>query len=88
MRKTTKSQKTLKCTVCDGVTAFKVTASGASQVKILEITHDGPVGFWPSLVTASGMAVRSGKIGVTTSERPSHNPNRRRDGVTIWADTV
>ena len=61
MRKTAKSQKTLKCTVCDGVTAFKVTTSGVAQVKILEITHDEPVAFLPSLVTASEKAVRSGK---------------------------
>ena len=61
MRKTTKSQKTLKCTVCDGVASFKMRASGAAQVKILEITHDDPVGFLPSLVTASEKAVRSGK---------------------------
>ena len=67
MRKMTKSQKTLKCTDCDGVTALKVTTTGATKVKILEITHDGPVGFWPSLVTASG--------------RPSDLEKGRRDDV-------
>ena len=60
MRKTTKSQKTLKCTEGDGVTAFNVTTSGAAQVRNLEITHDDPVGFLPRLVTASEKAVRSG----------------------------
>ena len=59
MRKTAKSQKTLKCTVCDGVTAFKVTASRATQVKILEITHDDPVGFLPRFVTVSEKVIRS-----------------------------
>ena len=60
MRKTTKSQKTLKCTEGDGVTSFNVTTSGTNEVKKLEVTHDGPESFWPSLVTASGKAVRSG----------------------------
>ena len=60
MRKTTKSQKTLKCTEGDGVTSFNVTTSGTTEVKNLEVTHDGPVAFWPSLVTALWKAVRSG----------------------------
>ena len=67
MRKTTKSQKTLKCTEGDGVTGFNVTTSGTTEVKNLEITHDGPEGFWPSLVTASG--------------RSSDLEKRRRDDV-------
>ena len=65
-----------------------VTTSGTSEVKKLEVTRDDPVGFLPSLVTASWKAVRSGQGGVTTSRRPSQNPNRRRDGVTPWADAV
>ena len=63
MRKTTKSQKTLKCTEGDGVTSFNVTTSGTNEVKKLEVTHDGPEGFWhleTLLVTASEKAVRSG----------------------------
>ena len=61
MRKTTKSQKTLKCTEGDAVTRYNMTTSGTSEVKKLEVTHDGPESFWLSLVTASGKAVRSGK---------------------------
>ena len=53
--------------MCDGVTAYMVTASGAAQVKIMKNTHDGPVGFWPSLVTASG--------------RPSNLEKGRRDDI-------
>ena len=63
MRKTTKSQKTLKCTEGDGVTSFNVTTSGTNEVKKLEVTHDGPEGFWlieAFLVTTSEEAVRSG----------------------------
>ena len=63
MRKTTKSQKTLKCTEGDGVTGYKVTTSGTSEVKKLEVTHDWPESFWLKeviLVTASEEAVRSG----------------------------
>ena len=59
MRKTTKSQKTLKCTEGDGVTSFIVTTSGTNEVNKLEVTHDGPESFWPSLVTASEKAVTS-----------------------------
>ena len=54
MRKTTKSQKTLKCIEGDGVTSYNVTTSGTARVKNLEVTHDDPVGFLPRLVTASG----------------------------------
>ena len=61
MRKTTKSQKTLKCTESDGVTSFNVTTSGTARVKNLEVTHDDPVGFLPRRVTASEKAFRSGK---------------------------
>ena len=43
--KTTKSQKTLKCIGSGGVTGFKVTTSGTSEVKNLEVTHDGPEKF-------------------------------------------
>ena len=63
MRKTTKSQKTLKCTEGDGVTGYNVTTSGATKVKNLEITHDNPENFWLNeafLVTTSEEAVRSG----------------------------
>ena len=60
MRKTTKSQKTLKCTEGDGVTSYSVTTSGTNEVKNLEVTHDDPVGFLPRRVTASQKAVRSG----------------------------
>ena len=61
MRKTAKSQKTLKCTEGDGVTGYNVMTSSTSEVKKLEVTHDGPESFWLSLVTASEKAVRSGK---------------------------
>ena len=56
-------KKTLKCTEGDGVTGFNVTTSGTTEVKKLEVTHDGPEGFWlieAFFVTASEEAVRSG----------------------------
>ena len=63
MRKTTKSQKTLEITEGDGVTGYKVTTLGISELKKLEVTHDKPESFWlieAFLVTASEEAVRSG----------------------------
>ena len=41
VRKTTKSQKTILWTVCDGVTGYKVTTLGANQVNNMKITCDG-----------------------------------------------
>ena len=58
----------------DGVTGYKVTASGVNEVKNVKITRDGPVGFWPCLVTASWLAVRSGSVRVTTSMKAIREP--------------
>ena len=58
----------------EGVTFYQVTASGVIQVKNKKSTRDGPVGFWPSLVTASRLAVRSGIVRVTTSMKAIREP--------------
>ena len=54
--------------MADGVTTYKVTASGVNQVKNEKNTRDRPVAFWLSMVTASSLAVRSGIVPVTTSK--------------------
>ena len=60
--------------MCDGVTAYKLTASEVVQVKNMKNTHDGPVGFWLGLVTASWLAVRSEEYGVMTSAKAITEP--------------